>query len=67
MKSGVAILGFLLIASPAAAQRARPPAGTGEEAMVSPAEVQRMFDSYALMQAQQQLQITDEQFPQLPL
>jgi Spy/CpxP family protein refolding chaperone len=32
--------------------------------MVSPAEVQRMFDSYALMQAQQQLQITDEQFPQ---
>jgi len=64
MKSAVAILGFLLVASPAAAQRARPPAGTGEEAMVSPAEVQRMFDSYALMQAQQQLQITDEQFPQ---
>jgi len=62
MKSAVAILGFLLVASPAAAQRARP--GTGEEAMVSPAEVQRMFDSYALMQAQQQLQITDEQFPQ---
>lgn len=31
---------------------------------VSPAEIQRMFDSYALLQAQQQLQISDEQFPQ---
>jgi Spy/CpxP family protein refolding chaperone len=31
---------------------------------VTPAEVQRMFDSYALMQAQEQLQIKDDQFPQ---
>jgi Spy/CpxP family protein refolding chaperone len=31
---------------------------------VSPGEVQRMFDSYALMQAQDQLKISDEQFPQ---
>ena len=29
---------------------------------VSPAEVQRMFDAYALMQAQEQLKISDEQF-----
>lgn len=29
---------------------------------VSPAEIQRMFDAYALMQAQEQLQIGDEQF-----
>jgi Spy/CpxP family protein refolding chaperone len=29
---------------------------------VSPAEIQRMFDSYALMQAQQFLNITDDQF-----
>jgi hypothetical protein len=29
---------------------------------VSPAEVQRMFDAYALMQAQEQLNISDEQF-----
>jgi Spy/CpxP family protein refolding chaperone len=35
-----------------------------DEAGVSPAEIQRMFDSYALMQAQQQLQIRDNQFPQ---
>ena len=38
-------------------------AGPAEEAVVSPAEVQRMFDSYALMQAEQQLKIRDDQFP----
>jgi len=37
--------------------------GGGEEPTVSPGEIQRMFDSYALMQAQEQLKITDEQFP----
>jgi hypothetical protein len=37
--------------------------GPAEEAVVSPAEVQRMFDSYALMQAEQQLKIRDDQFP----
>jgi Spy/CpxP family protein refolding chaperone len=31
---------------------------------ISPAEVQQMFDSAALIQAQQQLNIRDEQFPQ---
>ena len=35
-----------------------------DEAAVSPAEIQRMFDSYALMQAQEQLRISDERFPQ---
>jgi hypothetical protein len=37
--------------------------GGGEEPTVSPGEIQRMLDSYALMQAQEQLKITDEQFP----
>ena len=31
---------------------------------VTPAEIQRMFDSYALIQAQDQLKISDEKFPQ---
>ena len=31
---------------------------------VSPAEVQRMFGAYALMQAQEQLKINDDQFAQ---
>ncbi len=34
----------------------------GDEPGVTPAEVQRMFDAYALMQAQEQLKIDDEQF-----
>ena len=45
--------------------RGRPnaPAGAPEEAPgVTPAEIQRMFDAYALLQAQEQLKIGDEQF-----
>jgi hypothetical protein len=30
---------------------------------VSPAEIQRLFDAYVVMQAQQELQLTDEQYP----
>jgi Spy/CpxP family protein refolding chaperone len=64
----IATVGFVLTlaASSFAAQGARqgraggPPGETG----VSPAEVQRMFDAYALMQAQEQLKIGDEQFTQ---
>jgi hypothetical protein len=37
-------------------------AAVGAEPGVSPAEVQKMFDAYALMQAQEQLKIADEQF-----
>ena len=61
----------LTVAAPAAAQprgRAReqaaaPPEG-GDVPVGSPAEIQRMFDSYALIQAQDQLRISDERFPQ---
>jgi len=42
---------------------APPPPGVPEPG-VSPAEIQRMFDAYALMQAQDQLKIGDEQFSQ---
>ncbi len=44
-------------------QRGAPPAAA-EDVTVSPAEIQRMFDSYALMQAQEQLKISDDRFPQ---
>jgi len=60
----------LAVAAPAAAQRARlraqDPAspGGGDVPVGSPAEIQRMFDSYALIQAQDQLKISDEKFPQ---
>jgi Spy/CpxP family protein refolding chaperone len=44
---------------------AQPPAGRGAgEPGVSPAELQKMFDAYALMQAQEQLKISDDQYPQ---
>jgi Spy/CpxP family protein refolding chaperone len=55
-------------ANPSAAQRARGrgPADpeTAEAPGVTPAEIQRMFDSYALIQAQDQLKISDDKFPQ---
>ena len=66
------IVGVLALAAgnPLAAQRGRGrgplpgPAGGADAPGVSPAEIQRMFDSYALMQAQEQLKVSDERFPQ---
>jgi len=50
----------------AAQGRGRPnlPPGAGDDATpgVTPAEIQRMFDAYALLQAQEQLKIGDDQF-----
>jgi hypothetical protein len=41
-----------------------PDAGAAaDDATVSPAEIQRLFDAYVVMQAQQTLQLSDEQFP----
>lgn len=37
-------------------------AAAGDEA-IAPAELQRMFDAYALLQAQTQLQVSDEEYP----
>jgi hypothetical protein len=53
-------------ASAQAPGRGRPGAaapGALEDANITPAEIRRMFDSYALMQAQEQLKISEEQFP----
>ena len=38
--------------------------GPGPGAAVAPAEIQRLFDAYALVQAQTQLQLSDEEYPQ---
>jgi len=43
----------------------RPRAGEpapGVDGGVSPAEIQRLFDAYVVMQAQQELELTDEQY-----
>jgi Spy/CpxP family protein refolding chaperone len=64
------VLLTILPAVPSAAQRAAkgraaaPEAEAAEAPGVTPAEIQRMFDSYALIQAQDQLKISDEKFPQ---
>jgi hypothetical protein len=43
--------------------RVAPAPGPLAEDGVSPAEIQRLFDAYVVMQAQQALQLTDDQFP----
>lgn len=45
------------------AQQSPPPGG--DDAAVTPAEIQRMFDAYALVQAQDQLRLNDEQYSRL--
>src|SRR5688572_8318205 len=57
-------------ASAAGAAQGRPgPQGRAQEGRgqaegtVSPAEIQRMLDGYMLIQAQEMLQLSDEQFP----
>jgi hypothetical protein len=72
MKRLVCVACLLCAAGPVAAQgagQARPnrqaQQGRGLAAgdpSVTPAEIQRMFDAYALVQAQDQLQLTDEQY-----
>ena len=63
---GVLVSILVCAASPVAAQgrRALPAGPAAGEAAVSPAEIQRMLDGYLLIQAQDVLQLTDEQFPQ---
>ena len=56
---GVILVGILAL--PGRAQAQRQGAGAGA---VSPAEIQRMFDAYALLQAQEQLKIGDDQYAQ---
>jgi Spy/CpxP family protein refolding chaperone len=47
-----------------AAHTQQPQPAAPETPAVTPLELQRMFDAYALVQAQEQLKITDEQYAQ---
>ena len=61
----LAAAAVVMVGSAGAAQRAGNGGGAGAGAAadsVSPAEIQRMFDAYALLQAQEQLQISDDQY-----
>ena len=60
----MAIIAVAALSTPLAArqpQRGEPNAATDA---ITPAELQRMFDAYALMQAQDQLKLKDEQYSQ---
>lgn len=46
----------------AGAPRRNAPGAAGAEG-VSPGEIQRLFDAYVVMQAQEELQLNDEQYP----
>lgn len=60
---GAALVGTVVLTTPVQAQR--PGRGRGApEGGITPAEIQRMFDAYALLQAQEQLRISDDQYPQ---
>ncbi len=52
----------ILCGFPVAAHAQPPPAGPTNGA-VSAAEIQRLFDAYALVQAQAQLKLSDDQYP----
>ena len=62
-RRGVATAVLLIAGAPlwamAQGRQAVPP----DEPMVSPREIQRMLDGYLLIQAQEMLQLSDEQFP----
>jgi hypothetical protein len=63
----IAVTAFAMVALPIQAGQGRnrvaPAPGPSVEDGVSPAEIQRLFDAYVVMQAQQDLQLTDDQFP----
>ncbi len=59
---------FAQTATPQAqTQRAGAGAGPLDQPGVTPAEIQRMFDAYALVQAQEQLGLGDDKYPQFLL
>ncbi len=61
MKNWLIAACLCLVAAGAASAQPRAQRG-GEEPAIAPAELQRMFDAYALMQAQEQLKISDEDY-----
>jgi hypothetical protein len=59
MRTFMLVLGLSLVAGVAAAQQPAPPDPTAD---LRPGEVQRLFDAYMVMQAQEALKLTEDQF-----
>ena len=60
---GVMAAGTVSLTAQGLLQRGRA-AAAAQEAGITPAEIQRMFDAFALLQAQEQLKIGDDQYSQ---
>ena len=60
MRVGAAILFAMMLCVPMSAQQAAPP----DPERLPPREVQKLFDAYVLMQAQDRLGLSDAQYPQ---
>jgi hypothetical protein len=54
----------LVCAMAAVDARAQGQEPSGEDQRLAPRDVQRLFDAYVLMQAQERLSLTDQQYPQ---
>jgi Spy/CpxP family protein refolding chaperone len=63
-KHTMIVVALCALASGTVSGQRQPQATPLEQPGVSPPEIQRMFDAYALLQAQEQLKIDDEQYPQ---
>ena len=62
-RRGVGMAVWLIASAPMGAMAQGRQAAPPGEVMTSPAEIQRMLDGYMLIQAQEMLQLSDEQFP----
>jgi DNA repair ATPase RecN len=68
----IVLIAMLALGSSAAAQefQAQPPQGGGgplpglDNGDMTPGEIQKLFDAYLVMEAQQALQLSDQQYPQ---
>lgn len=58
-RSAIALVALIFATLPAQAQ---PPAAPADPADLRPAEIQRLFDAYFVMEAQQSLGLTDAQY-----
>jgi hypothetical protein len=64
MKNILAAVALVLAGGSLSMLAAQPAAPPEQDRGISPAEVQRMFDAYALVQAQDQLKLPDDRFSQ---
>lgn len=62
-RHSLAMLALVAVLGPARPLHAQPPAPAAEAADLRPAEIQKLFDAYLVMEAQQTLGLNDQQYP----